>query len=1276
MTLLASTVLLIGGRLHAQPPTATNTVAVIDFESPGIAAPTDDWAFGLADMMAVELQQRDVALFERQQIRLVLGERRISAASLTRLQDSSAFQIPGLSYLVTGTIRPLTNQRFQLEVSLVEARTGRNAATFTGNGQYSKELPQTVASLAEQISRRLRSTAGGPTNTAPVAIHSSFRTPEVASLLYKGIAYCQAGQPEAGLTWFFDAEKAVPNFLPARVWEMRAFEMLGLADFAAIARERLRESPNGRGVLNRLNESHFFNHAVISVAVIPAPRLAASGPGLGPQLKNLLAQQTNFLVADPGNIHALAAEMDLQLTDQGARDLELTSMLWSSMDALVLVSEDPARPGEVTAQVRDGLSGELLFSETANADDSRLEGLARRLAEKINSTRAASGSDSKPPSRQGAAIKPAPVNNTDRNEFTGLLRYLAENPKDRLGWMRLALFFPWMSDWRYPCACFDRVASATDLSEPDATQWISRAIWHKRAYEGTSRGGGDLPSMATEAATLFTHFPESPEAQYARSAWALELVDQKKYAEAAPIFLKLIADLPGAAGQVKIGPDYWANLYFFTAVCTHETGNDARARQFLAQADELLRKNPNMVIYDGNTFQLGVESGVWVNHFPVNHPLFGKERNLRQAVAEWQQRLNPVTQTAGQEAATLDGLESLLTSARQSFGSAQSAQLLDFLKRLADYKQAHPEQFNGRITDQDQREPWRQIRLYGSTSAGNYTLTGKLMLEAPGVAQQLWSETTDPVRREAVRAAAHALAADLAPHIAAPFYKATGEYDLALQQIEAALSHPTPYPDTVQGRQYLASKLQHDPMELRLEKIHLLQALGRQREAAEYATAQIPAVDEPPHPEPLDSKSPSTGSYMTDDKIKIFACRDAADAWISAGQPDKACRIFADYARACGPESKMDAHSATVRIYWADYDIQGGNLTEAAEILRGVARQSEGKGWGAYLHSGFADAYDASLARLAKLRGSAESQPISRDWERPPAPTEVAPGSIPPALQSDLDELLRGTRTGPDQRTFTKAPFTAFANKYGHGALPAILQAAARNGFNAQMLVNYGVLQQITTPADAPQVLQAFKVVPQLAPAAFQLDAADAAQILRERFGIYARGGNLPPGLLQVVEQYRLKDQYHVLIEFFAARDPDGNGVPTATALDRILKGDPDAECLALFRQALASVIEKQLLSSYRYGLGSLGEIALRNGVPDGIEAVLHSDGVTATNCPPSLRKFIALPADDAAARAAVDAGLGRWQWDENSEKFILALVPPKNQEGALNEKPRNQLAR
>ena len=332
--------LLLAGsfRVEAQP---SNAVAVTDFEMTVDGAAAKDWAFGLADVLAVELQQRGMVLFERQQIRVVLGERRITTSGLMQLRGNPAQEIPDLQYLVTGVIGEPTDKQFHLEVSVVEARTGRNVASFTRDGRYSQDLPDALAVLAEQIVRRLK-TAGSSAIAEPVSAVSPVRTPEATLLFYKGVACCLADQPEMGVTWFIDAQKSSPNFLPARLWTMRAFEMLGLDDFAAIARAKVLDAPNGRGVLNRLNESRFLDKKLTSVAVMADPRLDAAGLKFQAALKTALSGHTNLFVADPSNIRSLSAEMDLQLAEKGGHDLESVSVLWSAMDVLVLVRADPS----------------------------------------------------------------------------------------------------------------------------------------------------------------------------------------------------------------------------------------------------------------------------------------------------------------------------------------------------------------------------------------------------------------------------------------------------------------------------------------------------------------------------------------------------------------------------------------------------------------------------------------------------------------------------------------------------------------------------------------------------------------------------------------------------------------------------------------------------------------------------------------------------------------------------------------------------------------------
>lgn len=1194
-----------------------------------------DWAFGLADVLAIELQQRGVMLFERQQIRLVLGERQITASGLMQLRGNPVQEIPDLEFLVTGGISELSNRQFHLEASLVEARTGRNVASFAREGHYAEDLPGALTALAEQITSRLK-TAGTSTIAEQSAGVSPGRTPEVNLLFYKGVAYCLAGQPELGVTWFIDAQKTAPSFLPARVWTMLAFEMLGLSDFAAIARARVQDAPNGRGVLNCLDESRFLNQKLVSVAVIADSRLDAAGLKFQTALKTALGRSTNLFVADPSNIRSLAAEMDLQLTEKGARDLEMASVLWSSVDVLVLVRPAEASKGNLlSVELRDAMSGEILFRSQTKESTTQLERLSRDLVEYIRTNRKPSPVPISGLPWNTRSVKPAQVSNTDRNEFAGLLKYLATNPSDRPAWMRLALFVRWLhpleaghTDDRYVCAAFDRVIAATSSKDVDAAHWISEAIWHKRSYENQQFGNVKAPSIAVEAAALFEHYPESPEAQYARSALAQEYIDQQKYGEAATFLLKLADELPRLAEKVKIGPDYWANFYFFTAVAMHQTGDDARARQFLAHADEVLRKNPDMIIYDGGTFQLGV----WVNHFPIAHPLFGTERSLRQAVGQWRERLEPSLAGAGRETITLPQLENLLSDARQESGPESDAKLHEFLRRLAEHERLHPELYRGRITESDPREPWRQIRLWNATTAGNYTLIGKFMIESPGILKQLVLATDDTNKLAEARSLGHALADNLDAHIAANFFEATGEYDLALQKVGEAIRNPLPSPAFLPAVN-VPSRRNAEATDSRRQKIRLLQALGKKMEAAAYARSQMP---------PLNKRPP------------VEACVDAAECYVAAGRPDEASRIFAEIVRAGGPVESMDNYGATVRIYWADYATAQGNFFEASEILRDVVKQSEGKDWGVYLRTGYAKAYDAAVSRLGQVRARAQFPVSSTDWEHPPQASPGIPASADSQLERELGALLRGKSSGPNQTSYGGAPVEAFIKKYGSNAVPAVIQAARQGDFPAHLIAQLGILERIATPSDAPLVLEAFKYSPRLAQTAFRLDVTNARVILGERFGIYSKGGEIPPELLKVVEKYHLKDQYPVLIANLAAKELNGNTAPNAAAVDRILQKGASPKVRESFRVALASMLEKQMLSHYRYGLASLGETAMRNGVIQGIEAVLRGTDPASTNSFSVVRKYIDLPEEDTQARAMLESGLGRWCWDPKIKKYVI----------------------
>jgi hypothetical protein len=109
-----------------------------------------------------------------------------------------------------------------------------------------------------------------------------------------------------------------------------------------------------------------------------------------------------------------------------------------------------------------------------------------------------------------------------------------------------------------------------------------------------------------------------------------------------------------------------------------------------------------------------------------------------------------------------------------------------------------------------------------------------------------------------------------------------------------------------------------------------------------------------------------------------------------------------------------------------------------------------------------------------------------------------------------------------------------------------------------------------------------------------------------------------------------------------------------ADAEDRILQRGASPQLRESLREVLASLLEKEMLIGYRYGPAGLGEIALRNGVPQGIEALLQCESPVSTSRLACLRKYIDLRADDAKALAAVQSGLGRWRWDDRAGKFVL----------------------
>jgi len=232
--------LLPAARTAPVPDSVLEAIAVAEFT----AAPVTpgDWAYGLADLLALELQGRGAVLLERRDLRWLLHERQRFFSSAVSLESAPFLDLPELRALVSGTIRQTAPNRFHLLVSLTDPGTGTEILSADTTGDWPADVPNALASVATRLSSNLGTRSVGPPPRRP----SGFaRTPEISWSFYRGIAHCLADEPEWGAVYFLEALRADRLFTAARVWNLRAFQWLGFGEFAQLAQAQLERTPDG-----------------------------------------------------------------------------------------------------------------------------------------------------------------------------------------------------------------------------------------------------------------------------------------------------------------------------------------------------------------------------------------------------------------------------------------------------------------------------------------------------------------------------------------------------------------------------------------------------------------------------------------------------------------------------------------------------------------------------------------------------------------------------------------------------------------------------------------------------------------------------------------------------------------------------------------------------------------------------------------------------------------------------------------------------------------------
>ena len=227
----------LSGSLYAKEN--QQTVAIVDFKLDSKSHQGFDWlGKAMSDLLNVKLAQSGVQLLDRDSIAFALREQKLDAT----YQSASMM---GAHKLIHGSLLIDKSGEFTLIAQLTATSQSEIIGSHQVKGLYPKDfensINEVVANLLPSISDKLQ----------PVA-SKTMVNPEALAYFYRGVNYCSEGYPELGWFCFRSAYHLDEKLLMAKVWEMRAYQMMGFEGHASIVREELLSLKIKKTDLNKL----------------------------------------------------------------------------------------------------------------------------------------------------------------------------------------------------------------------------------------------------------------------------------------------------------------------------------------------------------------------------------------------------------------------------------------------------------------------------------------------------------------------------------------------------------------------------------------------------------------------------------------------------------------------------------------------------------------------------------------------------------------------------------------------------------------------------------------------------------------------------------------------------------------------------------------------------------------------------------------------------------------------------------------------------------------
>ena len=278
-------------------------------------------------------------------------------------------------------------------------------------------------------------------------------------------------------------------------------------------------------------------------------------------------------------------------------------------------------------------------------------------------------------------------------------------------------------------------------------------------------------------------------------------------------------------------------------------------------------------------------------------------------------------------------------------------------------------------------------------------------------------------------------------------------------------------------------------------------------------------------------------------------------------------------------------------------------------------------------------------------------------YKLPPRMNKADPLALPPlpSVDTTLLQPLTNALTDASKTRFTrerKERLQPVIAEYGHQLAPVALSLLFQEPCPWDKSLLVLILEQTADTNDAPWVVNSATREYGLIKLAQRLDPKTTTSVLAEEWQHQEASDFISPGLIRGIVEGRVRPLFPLVLDQIA--EVKVNHWPDVFLMDGILAEEQSKELEAAFCEALAQCLKKKLTVAYHYQIGNISRVALRHGLPEGVDGMRIAEESSPAQLRNSLKSYLDLPPDDADLVSFLRRNHALWKWNPDLKKFEL----------------------